>query len=840
MEDKLYCIVLNYFGSKVKLSGVDPDVYNYIDLGLDVVESFPSIEVSGLRYSCTIDGGEVMEIKNNNDVMMNMFKRNTKNDWFDLFVESPVSMAAEVSIEENEEAANVDEGDLSACIEEIVQFIETEIADEAQQDEPNVDVPVEEHDGRDDAIDDSDDDFIAHIDEDDNRSEIELSDAEEYEDDFLSDYESDDHCEAANNSDEEFDNDPLNGCMEFGDHVYTHREGDQIVLKKGQVFDNVDAFRLALKDYVIQEEFECVRKKNERKMVTAHCSVKKCSWRIHASVLPDNVTFQIKTYTDTHNCVRTSADKEVTAKWMASKLIDVLRSNPDLNLKGIEDEIKKYGVSTYYIQMYRAKMLAMEEIQGNHAELFQKLPTYAYMVQQSNPRSVVTLQCDIANDENPSIPRGPTFKRFFLGLAAVRDGFMDGCSPFLGFDGCHLKGPYGGVLLSAIGLDANNGLYPIAFAIVETESKESWGFFFHNLCIMFDGFSDGRPWTFMTDRQKGQVEAITERVPHAINRKCARHICANFRSSFAGVPLKKWFWKAARSYTAPGFNFAMYKIKEHNIRAYNWLLKIPSELWSRYAYDRRLKNDHVTNNISESFNNWIAELRLKPFFHLLDGLRAKLMNRLIMRREKGIRWKTDLPKNVVIRLNKERLEARKCRFFVAGDNEFQVQEDNQLFIVKLSSRTCECQVWDLSGIPCNHAILGILYRRENIEDYVHNSLSKQQYLTTYSRHIHAITSSELWPEDTTVTPQNLLPPTYRRPPGRPKKNRRRAPNEGETAKRSSVVRCKRCNGLGHNIRTCKGAPRSFGVEANVEGDSQFQASNNPEAEIPLSQAAESR
>ncbi|XP_012836801.1 PREDICTED: prostatic spermine-binding protein-like [Erythranthe guttata] len=118
-------------------------------------------------------------------------------------------MAAEVSIEENEEAANVDEGDLSAYIEEIVQFIETEIADEAQQDEPNVDVPVEENDGRDDAIDDSDDDFIAHIDEDDNRSELELSDAEEYEDDFLSDYESDDHCEAANNSDEEFDNDPF-------------------------------------------------------------------------------------------------------------------------------------------------------------------------------------------------------------------------------------------------------------------------------------------------------------------------------------------------------------------------------------------------------------------------------------------------------------------------------------------------------------------------------------------------------------------------------------------------------------------------------------------------------
>ncbi|KAK4386174.1 hypothetical protein Sango_2488000 [Sesamum angolense] len=76
-------------------------------------------------------------------------------------------------------------------------------------------------------------------------------------------------------------------------------------------------------------------------------------------------------------------------------------------------------------------------------------------------------------------------------------------SPFLGFDGCHLKGPIGGVLLAAIGLDGNNGLFPIAFAIAESECKESWGFFFENLSNMLGGFSYDKPWTFMRDRQKG-------------------------------------------------------------------------------------------------------------------------------------------------------------------------------------------------------------------------------------------------------------------------------------------------------------------------------------------------
>ena len=37
----------------------------------------------------------------------------------------------------------------------------------------------------------------------------------------------------------------------------------------------------------------------------------------------------------------------------------------------------------------------------------------------------------------------------------------------MGFDGCFLKGPFGGVLLTAVALDANNSIFPIAFAVIE-------------------------------------------------------------------------------------------------------------------------------------------------------------------------------------------------------------------------------------------------------------------------------------------------------------------------------------------------------------------------------------
>ena len=60
-------------------------------------------------------------------------------------------------------------------------------------------------------------------------------------------------------------------------------------------------------------------------------------------------------------------------------------------------------------------------------------------------------------------------------------GFLDGCRPFIGLDGCHLKGLDGGLLLTAISRDANNGMFPLAIAWVEAETKSSWKWFLEGL-----------------------------------------------------------------------------------------------------------------------------------------------------------------------------------------------------------------------------------------------------------------------------------------------------------------------------------------------------------------------
>lgn len=46
------------------------------------------------------------------------------------------------------------------------------------------------------------------------------------------------------------------------------------------------------------------------------------------------------------------------------------------------------------------------------------------------------------------------FQRLYIFLGPLKKGFLEGCRPFVGLDGCFLEGPTG-VLLTIVGCDAN-------------------------------------------------------------------------------------------------------------------------------------------------------------------------------------------------------------------------------------------------------------------------------------------------------------------------------------------------------------------------------------------------
>jgi len=72
----------------------------------------------------------------------------------------------------------------------------------------------------------------------------------------------------------------------------------------------------------------------------------------------------------------------------------------------------------------------------------------------------------------------------------------------IGVDGCFFKGACNGELLCALGRDANNQIYPIAWAVVEKETEDSWSWFLGFLQKDLQITIGGRGWVIISDQQK--------------------------------------------------------------------------------------------------------------------------------------------------------------------------------------------------------------------------------------------------------------------------------------------------------------------------------------------------
>jgi hypothetical protein len=59
----------------------------------------------------------------------------------------------------------------------------------------------------------------------------------------------------------------------------------------------------------------------------------------------------------------------------------------------------------------------------------------------------------------------------------------NGCRPYLGIDSMALTGKWKGQLASAIGINGHNWMFPVAYGVFGSETKENWGWFMGNLAL---------------------------------------------------------------------------------------------------------------------------------------------------------------------------------------------------------------------------------------------------------------------------------------------------------------------------------------------------------------------
>ena len=97
-------------------------------------------------------------------------------------------------------------------------------------------------------------------------------------------------------------------------------------------------------------------------------------------------------------------------------------------------------------------------------------------------------------------------------------------------------------MLTATAVDANNSLFPLAYAVMDAENDENWLWFLQLLRPIITRYAPQflgpNALAILSDRQKELIEGVGEHFPENAHRHCLRHLEENMYKEFKMVKLK--------------------------------------------------------------------------------------------------------------------------------------------------------------------------------------------------------------------------------------------------------------------------------------------------------------
>uniref|UniRef100_A0A0A9ASX4 SWIM-type domain-containing protein n=1 Tax=Arundo donax TaxID=35708 RepID=A0A0A9ASX4_ARUDO len=367
--------------------------------------------------------------------------------------------------------------------------------------------------------------------------------------------------------------------------------------------------------------------------------------------------------------------------------------------------------------------MTLEEIMGKWDESFEYAFNFKAEVERTHSGSLVDI-------DYAQVGKKVRFTRMFVALKSCVDSFLKGCRPFLGVDSTVLTGRWRGQLASAIAIDGYNWMFPVAYGVFDSETGDNWKWFFERLHVAI-GSPPGL--VISTDAGKGIDIAVTKVFTNGVeHRECMRYLVKNFQKRYRGDVFEQHLWPACRAYNEVKYDYHYNIMKTASPAAIKWIEDNHKHLWNRCKFSRASKCDYVTNNIAETFNIWIRHEKSLPVIPLMDRIRQLLMEKQDIRRRLASKLKGNILPHIIRDLN---AKSRNLRFVIhkGYNHTAEIQGTDRYLVtwrhtINLKQKECSCKEWQLTGLPCKHALCYISSKRNHkMEDYVHSYYSVDMF-----------------------------------------------------------------------------------------------------------------
>ncbi|XP_019090188.1 PREDICTED: uncharacterized protein LOC104738582 [Camelina sativa] len=442
------------------------------------------------------------------------------------------------------------------------------------------------------------------------------------------------------------------------------RRGNGELFYKHAFFNGV-AFKEAVLDYVLKTGRNLKQYRYDKAKIGYKCvgvndeDGSKCEWKVYASILSNDRVWKINKFVDKHSCIPNGECEMLTVPHIARLFVDKIRDDLEYFMPRKIEEIvmRDWKISITRPQCQAARKTARKWIEREYDEQFHRLRDYAAEIMASNPNSHVEGEC-ITDDEGKDM-----FNRFYVCFDNIRRTWMATCRPIIGIDGCFLKNKIKGQLLVALGRDANNGIYPIAWGVV-----------------------------------KGLIKVVSEELPKIEHQMCVQHIFGNLKNVHGNKSrLKPLLWDLAWSYNETEYMRHLERIFAYDSRVYSDVMRTNPKSWCRAFHKVGNYCIDVDNNPTESFNSSINKARVRGNKTTGHGISTPY---------------------VVMFLADEQKLASTAKVSTSTNGTFEVKVSGDSHRVCLKKMTCTCQKWQICGIPCEHAYGLIIHKTLKAEDYV--------------------------------------------------------------------------------------------------------------------------